>query len=598
MTDEGDRVSRRRYDRALAAQAEAEALLEEKSRELFLANEALKARSANLERAELERTADLRMALERAEAASAARSRFLATMSHEIRTPLGGLLGMLDLLAMEETAPEKIELLNYARAAGLSLSRIVNEVLDFSKMEAGVFLFEEESVDLRALLESIRIFASSHEHGKNRCLIIRVDKAVPKLFLSDATRVRQVLSNLVSNALRYSAEGPIIIRSGVRESADGDRLRLEVEDFGVGIAENKIGDLFKDFTQISNPLTAAAQGTGLGLAICKRIVAGLGGEIGVDSTPDEGSIFWFELPLFLPKVPASDEEPAMTDTEQVSLEGVCVLIAEDNVINQKLLLTYADRMGITADLAENGRIALEKFIPGKYDLILMDVAMPEMDGLEATRHLHTRWPGDQLPPVLVLTAHLMDAIEQEARTAGITRILPKPITFEELQTALRQALRARKRPVRPPESVQPSPDPEVKKAALAKAESRDTGRRLMDLMDPEVYQHFAEVFGLEGLSDFAAKFLKDSAMRIEALQAADAAGDRAEVTAQAHSLKGAALVFGFSDMVEWARQIEKGETHLEDASVAETAARFKARLDELDAAIRNCGHETTAPSPE
>lgn len=584
MTEPDDRVSRKRYERALAARAEAEALLEEKSRELFLANEALAEHSAKLEQAVLERTADLRLALERAEAASAARSRFLATMSHEIRTPLGGLLGMIDLLAMEETEPEKVELLGYARTAGLGLSRIVNEVLDFSKMEAGVFLFEEESVDLRALLESIRILVSSHEHGQDRRLIVRIDKAVPKLFLGDATRVRQVLSNFISNALRYSTDGPVIIRSEVRADTQGDRLRLEVEDFGVGIPEGEIGNLFKDFTQITNPLTAAAHGTGLGLAISKRIIEGLGGTIGVDSTPGEGSIFWFELPLLVPQVPVAEDGEEAPATDHVTLEGARVLIAEDNVINQKLLLTYADRMGMTADLAENGRIALEKFSPGKYDLILMDVAMPEMDGLEATRHLHTRWPDEDLPPILALTAHVMDAVEKEARSAGIDRILSKPIPFEELQSALRQALRPGKSA--PRSAPPPDPNPAETKAAMAHVTQRDTGRSLVELMDPEVHANFVEIFGLDGLSDFAAKFVKDSATRIDALIAADAAGDTAEVTAQAHSLKGAAMAFGFPDMVEWARQIEKGETHLEDASVSDTAARFKARLDELDAAIR------------
>lgn len=584
MTEPDDRVSRKRYERALAARAEAEALLEEKSRELFLANEALAEHSAKLEQAVLERTADLRLALERAEAASAARSRFLATMSHEIRTPLGGLLGMIDLLAMDETEPGKVELLGYARTAGLGLSRIVNEVLDFSKMEAGVFLFEEESVDLRALLESIRILVSSHEHGKDRRLIVRIDKAVPKLFLGDATRVRQVLSNFISNALRYSTDGPVIIRSEVSADAQGDRLRLEVEDFGVGIPEGEIGNLFKDFTQITNPLTAAAQGTGLGLAISKRIIEGLGGTIGVDSTPGEGSIFWFELPLLVQQTPVAEDGEEAPATDHVTLEGARVLIAEDNVINQKLLLTYADRMGMTADLAENGRIALEKFSPGKYDLILMDVAMPEMDGLEATRHLHTRWPDEDLPPILALTAHVMDAVEKEARSAGIDRISSKPIPFEELQTALRQALRPSKSA--PRSATAPAPDPADTKAAMAQVTQRDTGRSLVELMDPEVHANFVEIFGLDGLSDFAAKFVKDSATRIDALIAADAAGDTAEVTAQSHSLKGAAMAFGFPDMVEWARQIEKGETHLEDASVGDTAARFKARLDELDAAIR------------
>jgi len=445
---EDERVSRSRYLRERAAREEAEALLEQKSRELFLANEKLARHSATLEEAVRKRTEELTDALAQADAASTARSRFLATMSHEIRTPLGGLLGMIDLLAMNESDPEKLELLNFARSAGQALNRIVNEVLDFSKMEAGVFMFEEERVDLRALIESIRMLVGSQEESGHRKLSVRVAEQVPKLFISDATRIRQVISNLVSNALRYSTDGPVLLRATVTGTDAEPRLHVEVEDFGIGIAPEQIRNLFKDFSQIANPLTAAAQGTGLGLAICKRIIEGLGGSIGVHSAPDEGSVFWFELPL---RVPASnahtsgdlkDEEKAATDHDGGGdiLHGRSVLIAEDNVINQKLLLAYADRMGLRADLAENGRLALERFEPGRYELILMDIAMPEMDGLEATRRLTAQWSPAELPPILALTAHVTDAIQREALQAGMVTVLPKPIPFDTLEAALKSAL--------------------------------------------------------------------------------------------------------------------------------------------------------------
>ena len=277
-----DRVSRIRYDRERAARAEAEALLETKSRQLFAANEALSKHSEQLEAAVKERTKELELAVIRAEAASTARSRFVATMSHEIRTPLGGLLGMIDLLSMDEVDATKLELLNYAKAAGSGLSRIVNDVLDFSKMEAGVFVFEEEHVDIRALAESARMLYGSHGKGVDRAILCQIDDSVPRLFLSDATRIRQIISNLLSNALRYSMEGPIVIRAKATPDPKGVLLRVEVQDFGIGIAADKISSLFKDFSQVANPLTVAAQGTGLGLAICKRIVDGIGGRIGVE----------------------------------------------------------------------------------------------------------------------------------------------------------------------------------------------------------------------------------------------------------------------------------------------------------------------------
>lgn len=396
-------VSRKRYRRERLARTEAESLLESKSRELFEANKALSEHSSRLELAVQERTEELQRALERAEAASTARSRFVATMSHEIRTPLGGLLGMIDLLTLDEQDPNKLELLNYAKAAGNALSRIVNDVLDFSKMEAGVFVFEEEHVDIRALVESVRILSNSHEKGANRTIIAKIDSSVPKLFLGDATRIRQVISNLVSNALRYSTEGPITLRASATPHEKGVLLRVEIEDQGIGIPEEKFTSLFKDFSQIANPLTSAAQGTGLGLAICKRIIDGIGGSIGVASCPGAGSTFWFELPVAVVSAMQSDDvEQDIQDTSPIAtnIAGKRVLIAEDNIINQKLLLTYAARMNLDAELAENGRIALEKFAPGKYDLILMDVAMPEMDGLEATRRIRDTWPAQSIPPFL------------------------------------------------------------------------------------------------------------------------------------------------------------------------------------------------------
>lgn len=581
-----DRVSRRRYEREKAARAEAELLLEKKSSELYFANEELALHSAQLEAAVEARTRDLSDALARAEAASTARSRFLATMSHEIRTPLGGLLGMVDLLAMDEKDPEKLELLNFARGTGQSLSRIVNEVLDFSKMEAGVFMFEEERVDLRALIQSIRMLVGSQQEIGQRRLSVRVTDDVPKLFLSDATRIRQVISNLVNNALRYSTEGPILLRATVAGSDSQPRLRMEVEDFGIGVAPDQIENLFKDFSQISNPLTAAAQGTGLGLAICKRIIEGLGGTISVQSVLHDGSVFWFELPLR----PIDEAQAEALDTQDdapppqtQTLAGRRVLIAEDNIVNQKLLLAYADNLGLEADLAENGRVALERFTPGRYDLVLMDIAMPEMDGLEATRRLRAKYSADELPPILALTAHVMDEIEAEALQAGVDKVLPKPIPFASLEAALKAALRGRRRaadPSRSPSSTsakpQDTPTPETSSCA---------GAALADLMDTEIYESYLDIFGPQGLSEFAVKFVVDSTERLAKLQVAHSEGDMAATRAEAHSLKGAAMTFGFPEMAEMARQIELDEIAAHGTTIDALVVGMQTKFDMIRAAV-------------
>ena len=549
-TVEDDRVSRRRYQREQRARAEAEELLENKSRELFLANQKLSEYSGHLETAVLERTTELRQALVQAEAASAVRTRFVATMSHEIRTPLGGMLGMIDLLEMDEDNPEKLEFLKNARISGQALSRIVNDVLDFSKMEAGVFVFEDEGVDIRALIGSVIAMAGANLISEGRMIESKVDLSVPPLFFGDATRIRQVISNLVSNAVNYSTDGPITVCAKSTPHAKGILLRVEVQDFGIGIDKEQLGNLFKDFSQISNPLTAAARGTGLGLAISKRIVEGCGGTIGVDSTPGFGSTFWFEIPaevLATPQIVEAEHTLDEEFAETFSLKGTRVLLAEDNAINQKLLLTYLDRMGVEAVLAENGRIAVEKFEPGLFDLILMDVAMPEMDGLEATGLIRKSADLKDIPPVIVLTAHVMDAIQEEASVVGVDTVLCKPIPFRELKAAMIKTLGR---------SLMFEPVHEEASVPAVETLVKAAPRNVTALMSGPMAEDLLLMFSQEDLSQLVSKYVADGQETLTKISEAHGLGQAANLRENAHYLKGSSLLMGFNRVAALCTEVE------------------------------------------
>lgn len=576
MSDEAsDRVSRKRYQREQSARSEAETLLEEKSRALFLANQQLSKHSMLLEKAVVDRTVELQLALERAEAESTARGRFVATMSHEIRTPLGGLLGMIDLLGFDENDPAKKELLGYAKSAGQGLNRIVNDVLDFSKMEAGVFVFEEEHVDIRALIDSICKLSETNPKGGDRPITVKVHKNVPKIFLGDATRVRQVISNLVSNALRYSVHGPIIVRVNTSEHPMGVLLRVEVEDFGVGIADKGVENLFKDFSQVSNSLTAAARGAGLGLAICKQILEGCGGEVGVASVLGEGSTFWFQLPIAI--VAKEDwvgaENIPPDGPIRQSLIGKRVLIVEDNIIIQKLLLTYVERLKMLPVLAENGRIAIDLFAPDKFDLVLMDVAMPEIDGLEATRRIREKWAGAVMPPILALTAHVMEAIEEKAMLVGIDVVLSKPIPYVDLKYALETALGSTSN------QTQDFDSKSLEVGRLA------TAQTLIDAMSPTIAKDLLEMFTIEDLTDLAKNYVADAFERIEKIESALDAGDHLSATQQAHSIKGSSMVFGFQEIANCAYVIEQSRPDIDPETITRTIADMKSKLLDLESIV-------------
>jgi PAS domain S-box-containing protein len=387
------------------------------------------------ERKEMEE--ELRRARRDAEAAARAKSEFLANMSHEIRTPLNGVLGISSFLE-EESLPQDIrEMGKLIRTSGEMLRRVVDDVLDFSKIESGKLELENEAFSLRESLDwSIGIFRKAAQ-DKRLELKLTIDPAVPPRLVGDATRIRQVLTNLINNAVKFTDRGSIHVQV-TADSLSTDltkeiekpisRLRVAVADTGVGIPGDRIDRLFQSFSQADASTNRRFGGTGLGLAICKRLVEMMGGQISVYSELGRGSTFAFSVPLAI--APAAMERPRVLIR---SASPKRVLIVEDNVINQIVIKRMLERLGHTVDIAPDGDAAIRLVQEIKYDLLLTDVNMPGTDGLHAARWIRSLSDAHARLPIVALTASATAMDRDACLKAGMNDYLTKPIDSESLR---------------------------------------------------------------------------------------------------------------------------------------------------------------------
>jgi CheY-like chemotaxis protein len=379
--------------------------------------------------------AEQRGAREKAESENAAKSELLATVCHEVRTPLGAIISMADLLLGTQLDARQRQYAETLQQSGRSLLAILNEILDHSKLEAGRVELDEAAFDCIALMRSVS--AELDARAREKGLASRFDCAdgFPAELKGDPIRLRQILNNLIDNAIKFTERGSVRVRAGYGEDGDDVMLRFEVADTGIGMSQEQIARLSESYSQTDSSVAIKYSGTGLGLSIARRLARLMGGDLGCESTARAGSMLWFTVRLHLVQARPADTAPAKPRAGGGPLQGH-VLVVEDNHVSQMLIETYLEQFGLRYTVAKNGQQAIDLLRSQKFDVVLMDIMMPVMDGIEATRQIRALGGPAASVPIIALTANVMKGDRETYLAAGMNGYVTKPIGAADLFNAL------------------------------------------------------------------------------------------------------------------------------------------------------------------
>ncbi len=509
-------------------------------------------------------------------------------MSHEIRTPMNAVIGMTSILASSRLTPEQREYVSTIRGSGESLLALLNDILDLSKIEAGMLVIEASPFALRQCVEEAAALLATQAARKGLEIVCRIAPAVPARIESDPTRLRQILVNLLDNAVKFTSAGKILLQVEVcpppgPELSPGElvELRFAVRDTGIGIPADRMDRLFRSFSQADSSTSRLYGGTGLGLAISRRLAEALGGRMGVESEPGQGSLFWFTircrvveatLPPDLasrPPEPVGRSRPGVAGgSAESALPPLRILVAEDNVINQKVALLLLRQLGYAADVAAGGEETLAALRRQRYDVILMDVQMPGMDGLEATRRIHDEWPAEERPRIIAMTANTLREDRETCLAAGMDDYLSKPVLLEDLRAALSHGARA----------ALPAPPPPASPAA-GDGES----------FDPQYIEQLRQLqdrSGRELVSPVIDRFLAEAPLHLAALRRALAARDDHKFVFVAHTFKGGCAQLGARRLAEICRDLEMRGRRVEWSGMEEILGHLQSEIEHLAPRLR------------